>query len=58
MFQETEPEENLKCELCGYAPAYFDYDKMMYLCEFCREELNFEDEVFGYFLWGMMLSEW
>lgn len=56
MFNEVEAEH--KCELCGNTPAYFDYDRMMYLCEWCMEELDFEEEAFGYFLWGMMLSEW
>jgi hypothetical protein len=50
---------NHECELCGYTPAYFDYYyKMIYLCKFCKEELDFEDEAFAYFLWGMMLSTW
>lgn len=58
MFNEIESEEENKCALCGSTPAYFDYDRMMYLCELCREELDFEEEAFGYFFWGMMLSEW
>lgn len=58
MSDEIESEGNHECELCGCGPAYFDYDRMTYLCELCREELEFEDEAFGYFLWGMMLSAW